>query len=164
MINDAVLLSIHPEWAELIYAKKKEIEWRKSFPFNLNTINYYDLYSPYYKSKVTRCVYEKPIKIFLYETAPTQKITGYIIVNHVEKVQHLDLFQYNELNKGCVYDEHLIEYTKGASLFAWKIALACKFTQEIQLYRMTSKSQTIKRPPQSWCYCDDTLIDSNNRG
>ena len=104
------------------------------------------------------------LKYFYMRQLQHKKISGYIIVNHVEKVQHLDLFQYNELNKGCVYDEHLIEYAKGASLFAWKIALACKFTQEIKLNRMTSKSQTIKRPPQSWCYCDDTLIDSNNRG
>jgi len=31
-MSKAVILSIHPKWAEKIYSGEKEVEWRKSFP------------------------------------------------------------------------------------------------------------------------------------
>ena len=51
-----ILLSIHPKWAELILSGEKTIEVRKTVPKEL-------------------CEGER---IFLYETAPVKKITGYV--------------------------------------------------------------------------------------
>ena len=31
-MSKAVILSIHPKWAEKIYSGEKEVEWRKTFP------------------------------------------------------------------------------------------------------------------------------------
>ena len=58
-----IILSIKPKWAELIYSGKKTIEWRKSFP----KLNSYEDF--------------KIEKVFLYETAPVKKITGYFEFN-----------------------------------------------------------------------------------
>lgn len=53
-MSKAVILSIHPKWAEKIYSGKKEVEWRKSFP--------------------TEAAPGMPVLI--YETAPVCKVTG----------------------------------------------------------------------------------------
>ena len=54
-----VILSIHPKWAKLIYEGKKTLEWRKNTP-NADFID----------------------KVFLYETAPVRKVTGFFMYDH----------------------------------------------------------------------------------
>ena len=54
-----ILLSIKPKWARLIYEGKKTIEWRKNIP-NADFID----------------------KVFLYETAPVRKVTGFFMYDH----------------------------------------------------------------------------------
>lgn len=54
-MSKAILLSIHPKWAAKIYADDKWIEWRKSIPKQV----------------------KEGTKVYLYETAPMCKITGY---------------------------------------------------------------------------------------
>ena len=127
-----VILSIHPKWAKLIYEGKKTIEWRKSFPKNenLNTV-------------------------FIYETAPVKKITGYFLFNNNILLQSKcylvsSVLSQSELiiNMGCVPITDLIKY-KGNSdiIYGWLIGEFEKFKDPLEL-----SHYGLKRPPQSWCY------------
>lgn len=53
-MSKAVLLSIHPEWADKIYSGEKAVEWRKTFPTEA----------------------EPGTPVLLYETAPVCMVTG----------------------------------------------------------------------------------------
>ena len=52
-----IILSIHPKWAQKIHTGEKTVEWRKGSPKRIN-----------------------PSKVFIYETAPVCKVTGYIVL------------------------------------------------------------------------------------
>ena len=54
-----IIMSIHPKWAKKIYSGEKTIEWRKTCP------------------KYTPNPCPIPIKVFLYETSPVCKVTGF---------------------------------------------------------------------------------------
>jgi len=57
----AILLSIKPEWAEKIYNGEKTIEWRKSRP------------------RIDRN--NRHMRVYVYETAPVKRITGYFTLH-----------------------------------------------------------------------------------
>lgn len=59
-----ILLSIKPEYAKLIYEGNKTIEYRKDFPK-------FVLWGS---------------KIFLYETAPIKRVTGFVYFNELKKI------------------------------------------------------------------------------
>ena len=125
-----VILSIHPKLAKLIYEGKKTIEWRKSHPLNYIPGN---------------------TKVYLYETAPIKKITGFFYLKSVGVYtkKFFGLESSEEFIKyGCVSKDDLIKY-QGQSdcLYTWIID---RPTRLYQNYNITEFN--IKRPPQSWCY------------
>jgi predicted transcriptional regulator len=128
-----IILSIKPKWAELIYSGKKTIEWRKSWP------------------KYNMFEFQRVERVFLYETAPVKKITGFFILNDppVFLVSNLDSPN-NQclLEMGCVQKEDLKKY-KGNNdvLFGWMIGKVTRFPEPWGLEMVN-----LKRPPQSWCY------------
>lgn len=129
-----VILSIKPKWAELIYSGKKIIEWRKSFP------------------KIIQCEFSKIEKVFLYETAPVKKITGYFEFNEsypVYLISDIDALSNQCLiENGCVPKEDLKRYKgKNDCLYGWIVGKVTKFKVPFDLV-----SFNLKRPPQSWCY------------
>lgn len=126
-----IILSIKPKWAELIYSGKKTIEWRKSFPTRENI----------------ECVY-------LYETAPVKKVTGFFLWDGFETLNFSivsDLLidpPEKIIDAGCVPLEDLKKY-KGDrfNLFGWKIEKPQKYKEPLPLSMFN-----FERPPQSWCY------------
>ncbi len=138
-----IILSIHPKWAKLIYEGKKTIEWRKSFP---KKFKYGD-------------------KVFLYETAPVCKVTGFVECSGfdavIPKINRIDLGRLisdkeNEdafdfiVNVGCVCKEDLKKYQgKADYIYAWYIHSQQKF-----LTPKTLADFSIKRAPQSWQYVE----------
>lgn len=130
-----IILSIKPKWAELIYSGKKTIEWRKSFP----------------KRENIECVY-------LYETAPVKKITGFFIWDGFEKLVFSEPKEKKDIHTdaqkiidaGCVPFEDLKKY-KGDrfNLFGWKIKNPQKYKEPLNLSFFNFERE---RPPQSWCY------------
>lgn len=128
-----IILSIKPKWAELIYSGKKTIEWRKSFP----------------KRENIECVY-------LYETAPVKKVTGFFIWDGFEKLVFSEPKEKKDIHPdaqkiidaGCVPLEDLKKY-KGdrLNLFGLRIKYPTKFEEPWNLDKFY-----LKRPPQSWCY------------
>ena len=98
-----VILSIHPKWAKLIYDGKKTIEWRKIVPSCLLPIH----------------LSNEKLTVYLYETAPVKKVTGYFICNGLVRVDFSEPpFEGAEIcdeakkiiKEGCVPLEDLKKY------------------------------------------------------
>lgn len=127
-----VLLSIKPKWAKLIYEGKKTVEWRKSKPRDLMPES----------------------TVFLYETAPVKKITGYMRVHSfgrfcVEDIMaDEDRYGLGWVESGCVPTEDLLMYEgRSSSLVAWGVGMARRLGKSLDVQEIG-----LKRPPQSWCY------------
>ena len=130
-----IVLAIHPKWASLIYSGEKTIEWRKSFPK----------------------IYYPRMKIFLYETAPVCRVTGYFVWAGTKRFQNVDWTKADAYHKkildvGCVPAEELNAYQEPhRRLCAWGVEVARKFEKPegLPLERFG-----ITTAPQSWCYTE----------
>lgn len=131
-----VILSIHPKWAKLIYEGKKTIEWRKTEPKKADGMSV----------------------IFLYETAPVCKVTGWVKYNGAHSIdarkEHRPFSWQSifleQVEYGCVDRNELIKYQGNSEyLYAWKIYDPCKFSTP-----WTLADFRLSRPPQSWCYTE----------
>ena len=127
-----ILLSIHPEYAAMIYAGKKIIEFRTNIPRK------YELCDDY---------------IFLYETAPVYAVTGWIKVDsyiNVNKILNGDRKDLKKMiiNDGRLTMEEINEYKPNLQLWGWHIAQAYNFGRKEFITRFSPN----EKPPQSWCY------------
>lgn len=124
-----IVLAIHPKWARLIYEGKKTIEWRKSFPKN-NEID----------------------KVFLYETAPTKRITGFFTLNEIQclLVSSVCAQPWEIIERGCVPLPDLVKYRENVDcIYGWQINKVERFAENKNI-----DDFGLKRPPQSWCYTE----------
>jgi len=129
-----IILSIHPKWAEKIYSGEKTIEWRKNTP-NADFIE----------------------KVFLYETAPVHKITGFFMYDYYYSM----VFGITKdgkprdgaevlIDRGCVPLEDLKKYAGNKKeIFGWKFYKVTKFDTP-----KTLADFGLKRAPQSWQYTE----------
>ena len=130
-----ILLSIHPKWAEKIYSGNKTIEWRRTSPRN----------------------YNDDYKVYLYETAPVSKVTGFIEIDDFDPIDVNRPYNYDLLcqmvEAGRVDKDTLKNYQGNRSrLIAWEIGNYHKFNTP-----KTLSDFCIKRPPQSWQYVEDEI-------
>ncbi len=131
-----VILSIHPKWAKLIYEGKKTIEWRKTTPQKADSQSV----------------------IFLYETAPVCKVTGWVRFNGANAVDAAkeqrpfdwqDIFL-EQVKQGCVERNELIKYQGNSDyIYAWRV-----YDPHKANCPMPIADFDIERPPQSWCYTE----------
>ena len=135
----AILLSIHPKWAEKIYNGEKTIEWRKNAPRS------YENY-----------------KVYLYETSPVKKVTGFLELDGFEPINVNRPNNYDLLcqliESGRVNKEDLVKYQGNKSqLIAWCIGtIFGRFDQP-----KTLADFGLKRAPQSWQYVEDEINGGN---
>lgn len=141
-----IILSIHPKWAKLIYECKKTIEWRKSQPLKS------ELYSKFESQETD--------KVFIYETFPIRKITGFAEISKYTDFDAASCYKYHYedgdeecktlIKRGCVSIENLAKY-QGCSdeLIGWEIKRVVKLGTPKPL-----EDFGLKRPPQSWCYTE----------
>lgn len=135
-----VILSIKPKWADLIYSGQKKIEWRKSRP-------------AIYRLPLSL---RYPFTVYLYETAPIKRITGYFICNAITRIYTDQAILFNNEMQGCISSEDLIKYIGDKhQLYAWEITNPVIFNRPFQLYN---------RPPQSWQYFHFNLENKNDNG
>lgn len=123
-----IIMSIHPKWAEKIYKGEKTIEWRKNFPKNIHAGN----------------------RIYLYETAPVCRVTGFVIYNGKFEFfpDNIELYP-RAVEYGCVPLEKLKEYKgKSKSIFGWFVTRPGKFPLPLKIQNFISGD----KPPQSWQY------------
>ena len=133
-----VLLSIHPEYASMIYAGEKILEFRTNIPRKYNLLEEPAPWDDY---------------IFLYETAPIFAVTGwikldrYINVNKILNGDRKDLKRM-VINEGRLTIEQIKAYKPNLQLWGWHIAEAYNFGRKEFITRFSPN----EKPPQSWCY------------
>ncbi len=126
-----ILLSIKPKWAEKIYSGEKTVEWRKSLPCRIPgpELNHGD----------------EKIKVYLYETHPVKKVTGFFEFGGVKV---LDARFMDKDPKGCVPIEDLKKYQgDNCNLCAWIVKNPRRFVVPVLL-----EDFSLERPPQTWQY------------
>lgn len=127
-----VLLSIHPEYAAIIYAGEKKIELRTTIPRK------YELCEDY---------------IFIYETAPIFAVTGWMKVDsyiNVNKILNSDRKNLKKMiiNESRLTIEKINDYKPNLQLWGWHIADTYNFGRKEFITRFSPN----EKPPQSWCY------------
>lgn len=140
-----IILSIHPKWAKLIYDGKKTVEWRKVIPNCLLPV-----YSTHHDA----------IRVYMYETAPVKKVTGYFVCKDVARLTMSEPpFEGAKIcpeaekviNAGCVPLEDLKKYAgKKAVVYGLKVLYCSKFFKGPK----PLEEFGLNRPPQSWCYTE----------
>ena len=139
-----IILSIHPKWAEKIYSGEKTIEWRKVIPSCLFPLH----------------LSNKPFKVFMYETTPVKKVTGYFVCRDVVKLTMSEPPWENAeihpaakkvIKEGCVPLDDLKKYAgKKKVVYGLKVFYWSTF-----FYGPKSLEEfNIKRAPQSWQYTE----------
>ena len=145
-----ILLSIHPEYAAMIYAGEKKIEFRANIPrkYSLMEIGPLDEYN-------INLMLPKQYNdyIFLYETAPVYAVTGWIKVDsyiNVNKILNGDRQDLKKMiiNDGCLTLEQIKGYKPNLQLWGWHIEEAYNFGRKEFITRFSPN----EKPPQSWCY------------
>ncbi len=132
-----VILAIHPKWANLIYEGKKTIELRKDLPHRMCPVKLRDG--------------NPDFKVYLYETTPVRKITGFFYWGGVKIINSRGMKEDNPyLVAGQVSLKELQKYQGGnCSICAWHIDKPQKFRDPLPIDLFG-----LKRPPQSWRYID----------
>lgn len=123
---EAVLLSIKPKWANLIFEGKKKIEVRKTQP------------------KLIKAVF----KVYLYVTGDVKKVIGECECYYINAMMlnGKELWFFNTKDT-CLTEEELREYSNGGSLYGWHLRNVKKYDNP-----KTLTDVGLKRAPQSWCY------------
>ena len=118
----AVLISIKPEYCELIASEKKTIEIRKTHPRFKTPFKCY-IYctqaSPYNKS--VPCHY-KTVNGY-YSSFISAKVIGEFICDDISKLPPIgDIVYCSEYKKACLSVDKIKEYAKGKQLYGWHIS------------------------------------------
>ena len=147
-MSKAILLSIHLKWAQKIYSREKTVEWRKVIPCCLLPVH----------------LAHKPMRVYLYETAPVKKVTGYFVCKDVARLEmseppweNAEIHPAAEkvINEGCVPLDDLKKYAgKKAVVSGLKVLYCSKFFNGPK----SLEDFGLKRPPQSWQYVDEDAL------
>lgn len=169
-----VLVSIKPQWGELIFNGKKTIEVRRNRP---------KLEPPFevlvYETKGKTKYWSQPLPIPY--TEGSGKVIGSFICDRIDEIEP-DLEYYSDgydidddrLAETCLTREQLREYGNGVTLYGWHIAEPKLFDKPKELREFKHKVKSyyawqkqgekegyfyqylpITRPPQSWRYVEE---------
>ena len=139
-MSKSVVLSIRPEWTELIFKGEKTLELRRSRPRQ-----------------------DFPFKVYIYETRGDYpkhghgQIIGEFICRHIKKDMNpsIGIVDADYERKSCVPAEQVIAYARVRKrnpqlVYWWEISDLVKYEKPIEL-----KEVGVKHAPQSWSYCED---------
>lgn len=166
----SIMMSIRPQWCNLIFNGDKTIELRKTRP------NYMEILTPF--------------KVFVYETMAkleepwmdedghmiwrgSGRIVGEFVCNMIYRIgcdsigifshYSVDIFDnhvyeylalypdssFAPMSKTCVTKSEFLEYANGKQVYGWEIEKPKRYKTPIDL-----SAFGIKRAPQSWCYVE----------
>ncbi|PKL58214.1 MAG: hypothetical protein CVV25_14820 [Ignavibacteriae bacterium HGW-Ignavibacteriae-4] len=118
-----VLLSIKPEFADLIFSGKKKYEYRKQ-------------------------IFKKDVKtVVVYASAPVQKVIGEFTIDCVHHEDINDLWQKTESGSGIsrhYFNEYFLSHERG---YAIKVLNINKYVEPLNLNELYQSP-----PPQSFAY------------
>ena len=201
-----ILISIQPKWVEKILNGEKTIEIRKTKPScelpckvyiyctksNKYYLNRKDCRLCYLENKDILGISDTVRKLTHNLDGFYERLNGYVVteftLNEVEIISTIKekkngtSYQYHIvsediLNKSCLKQEEILDYTNGKDLYAWHIdnlkiydkpkelsefnksyPIKCGGHEVIDCYGCPSLSicnnRKITRPPQSWCYIE----------
>ena len=86
----AVLLSIKPKYADMIFSGDKRVELRRTWPTKTNIE-----------------------VIVVYASSPVQKLVGLVFVDRIEELKFEELWNLSDANGGGVTYDELKSYTRG---------------------------------------------------
>ena len=179
----AVLLSIRPEWCDLILRGKKTMEVRKNYPKHL-----YEKGKPFkvyiYCTKAPQQLitifkdgeetmdgeihHGKPVFVKFDKLLPdsvrgkTQMVVGEFVCDKIYEVAPLNHTPDDFEQQACMDRDQIWEYLHGQG-WAWHISELKIYDQPRPLETYTRLLQTgccfeplkVKRAPQSWCYVQE---------
>lgn len=166
----AVMLSLRPQWCEMIANGKKTIEVRKTRPKIETPFKCY-IYKTKYEKRLLSGVGILKLKVggAVIGSFVCDKVDAYTFSNYEAQYRINDV----DLMKTCLNFPELIAYGKGKILYGWRISdlkiydkprelgefrkpcglgTGCEDCDDI--YFVNCKN-TLTRPPQSWCYVED---------
>ena len=171
----AVLISIRPEWCELIASGKKTVEIRKTIPRKFVHDGFYGGYVA------------EPFKVYIYETSGYSatpqvfedgtaifrgrgKVIGEFVCDEVVEFAPLNRADDTVEEKACMSREEIARYLKGKG-YAWHISdlMIYDKPKELNEFKQCHKcpyvyeectrheyscngAYNVQNPPQSWCY------------
>ena len=156
----AVLISIQPKWCELIASGKKTVEVRKTkpkidMPFKCYIYETKGKLRWCNKCQETDC--ERPYPNCACWEGQGKVIGEFVcnaIISHCE-MANADIAEY----QGCIKRERLLEYANGKELYGWHISDLVIYDKPKELGEFSKygfdRFVPWKRPPQSWCYCEE---------
>ena len=154
----SVLMSIQPKWCELIASGKKTIEVRKTAPKIATPFKVY-IYctqgkyealwrygcSYYYDTQFPN---ERPNKV-------NGKVIGEFVCDKMFDIYEFSgsRFWLNEtlVKATCLTEKEINDYGKGKDVFGWHISNLVIYDKPKELSEFS-----LKRPPQSWCYVEES--------
>ena len=177
---NSVLLSVRPQWCELIANGKKTIEVRKTRP-KLETPFKCYIYQTKPKDRlitITRdgdenygeIYHGKPVFIKTYGedywTGRNQKVIGEFVCDHITNLFTNSRFWLDEkaVEQACLTGEQIREYANGKDAYGWHISALqiydkprelSEFRKPIMPMGLRYEDDAIKRATQSWCYVEE---------
>jgi predicted transcriptional regulator len=130
-----IVLSIKPEFSQLILKKKKKYELRKKVSKNLTLGS----------------------KVFLYETSPSQSIVGYFLVEDILFENVLTMWDKYHEDFGIDFDRYSDYFANQASGYAIKIGRVYRFKESKRITDIKGFGNTLT-PPQSFIYAPNNLL------
>lgn len=132
-----ILMSIHHEWADLIFSHKKTVELRKNIPVIRNSVN-----NPIHCMELL--FDNEALVVYIYDT-DQKSVTGRIYIDRITEITEIS----DEIvSQSCVNRDEIEKYKaqgKG-KLYAWHIVEADYFGKDW----LHLKDLGAKRAPQSW--------------
>ncbi|MBO7735981.1 MAG: hypothetical protein J6S67_25655 [Methanobrevibacter sp.] len=166
-MTKCVLISISPEWCGKIASGQKTIEVRKTkphllLPFKVYiycTKGKYDLF--YNESKLSAEEYIKTGDII------NGKIIGEFICDRIDVIEVSSEAHNKYAEESCLTQDDFIEYCNGQDIYGWHISDLVTYDKPKELREFKGRTlvwrgnnhihtyESIKRPPQSWCYVEE---------
>lgn len=184
----SILISIKPKWCELIANGKKTIEIRKTrpkleAPFKCYIYCTKDKGVSFWTGK--RYAYADDRSHNLFDLCSNGKVIGEFVCDSIDTYdddtifafRHEDYTRWNDfdLNRACIHPEDFQNYSNGKWLYGWHISNIViydkpkelsEFGKPVICHRGIQKDNCngcwdceIKRPPQSWRYCEELEND-----
>lgn len=163
-----VMLSIKPQYCELIASGKKTVEVRKTRPKIQTPFKCYiyctkgkELFTFYRddkENKIKSLWRGKVIGEFV-----CRLITGLKADNGIQVYYNGIQVYYNGTQGTCLTDKEIIDYAKGKMIYYWHISDLVIYDKpkEVGLFRVDGECSTmwafnrnLERPPRSWCYVE----------
>lgn len=145
-MNDAVVVSIRPEWVEQIKNGSKTVEVRKSFPGMVHL----------------------PFKVYIYETAYRGGVGAVIGEFTCDEIYDVEWTGYGyqrtyDETADCLSLLKMHDYLGPHDGYGWHIAKLKIYSRPIPIFEfvhiycsngMENVRKAFTKPPQSWAYCE----------